>query len=56
MLGSGGALADANIRVKLQDAAGAYITPTKGLLANQETSMLLLSPDKGGGLYKLHFS
>ena len=44
---SGGALADANVRVQLKDNAGAYITPTKGLLANQESSMLLLSPDTG---------
>ena len=44
---AGGALADANVRVKLADAAGEYITPTKGILANQESSMLLLSPDTG---------
>lgn len=44
---AGGALADANVRVQLKDSTGAYITPTKGLLANQETSMLLLSPDQG---------
>ena len=44
---AGGALADANVRVKLADSAGEYITPTKGILANQESSMLLLSPDAG---------
>lgn len=29
------------------DNANSYITPTKGLLANQESSMLLLSPNQG---------
>ena len=44
---SGGALRDANVRVSLKDADGVFITPTKGILADAESSMLLLSPENG---------
>ena len=44
---AGGALRDANVRVSLKDADGAFITPTKGILADAEQSMLLLSPETG---------
>ena len=44
---AGGALRDANVRVSLKDSDGAFITPTKGILADAEQSMLLLSPETG---------
>ena len=42
---AGGALRDANVRVSLKDSDGAFITPTKGILADAEQSMLLLAGD-----------
>ena len=44
---AGGALRDANVRVSLKDSDRAFITPTKGILADAEQSMLLLSPETG---------
>ena len=49
---AGGALTDANVRVRLTDPTGtpgsaSKITPTKALLADAESSMFLLSPDEG---------